>query len=208
MEKIAELFKILIEKHLIPALISVVGAIIALLLVPGDYWMITKLGNTLFVILAFCCNFLVVQIVITIGKQIKALNIKISENRYYNKQRLQSNQVAIQTINDFVDRLSPDDKKLLLAFVINDNKILVAIEAYRSFEIESLLENTNVMNRSRFVGDIEHIDENIYWVEPSLKEIYSQGMRPFQGLWQYKIKDSLFHDLKLLYKQQGKLGNF
>lgn len=206
MEKIAELLKIFLEKHLIPALISVAGAMIILLFLPADNWMITKLGNTLFVILAFCCIFLVVQILIRVGKQIKLLNERNSENRYYEKQRIQSNQEAIQTINDFVDTLSPNDKKLLLIFVMNDNKILIANEAYHSFD--SLLENINVMNRSRFAGDIKHIDENLYWMEPSLKEIYSQGMRPLQGLWQYKIKDSLFHDLKLVYKQQGKLGNF
>jgi len=206
MEKIAELLKIFLEKHLIPALISVAGAMIIILFLPADNWMITKLGNTLFVILAFCCIFLVVQILIRVGNQIKLLNERNSENRYYEKQRIQSNQEAIQTINDFVDELSPNDKKLLLTFVMNDNKILVANEAYHSFD--SLLENTNVMNRSRFAGDIKHIDENIYWMEHSLKEIYSQGMLPVQGLWQYKIKDSLFHDLKLVYKQQGKLGNF
>lgn len=206
MEKIAELLKIFLEKHLIPALISVAGAMIIILFLPADNWMITKLGNTLFVILAFCCIFLVVQILIRVGNQIKLLNERNSENRYYEKQRIQSNQEAIQTINDFVDELSPNDKKLLLTFVMNDNKILVANEAYHSFD--SLLENTNVMNRSRFAGDIKHIDENIYWMEHSLKEIYSQGMLPVQGLWQYKIKDSLFHDLKLVYKQHGKLGNF
>lgn len=206
MEKIAELLKIFIEKHLIPAVISIVGAIIALLTFPDDYWMITKLGTTIFIILAFCCNFLLVQVIINIGKLIKSFNQKADENIYYEKQRLKSNQEAIQNINDFVDRLSPQDKELLLTFVINGNKILITNESYRSFD--NILENANVMNSSRFAGDVTCIDENRYWIEPSLKEIYSRGMRPIQGLWQYKIKDTLFNDFKLIYKQQGKLGNF
>ena len=73
---------------------------------------------------------------------------------------------------------------------MNDNKILIANEAYRSYN--SLLENTTVMNRSRFAGSITHIDENAYWIEPYLKELYSQGMRSVQGLYQYRIKDLVF----------------
>lgn len=41
--------------------------------------MLTKLGNTLFVIFVFCCNFLMVQIIINIAKQVKALQKKIAK---------------------------------------------------------------------------------------------------------------------------------
>ena len=206
MEKVAELLKIFIEKHLIPAVISVAGAIIMLLALPHDFWMVVKLGNTLFIILSFCCIFLIVQIIICVGKSIKSFNHKNSENKYYAKQRNKTNQEAIQSINDFVDKLSPQEKELLVMFVVNGNKILLKIQAVYSFD--SLWENDDIINCSRFSGDITCIDENKYWIDPSLKRDYSQGMRPVGELKQYKIKDALFHDLKLVYEQQGRLGNF
>lgn len=47
-DSIGEALKIFLEKHLVPTVISVVAAIVALLVLPTDYWMIEKIGKTLF----------------------------------------------------------------------------------------------------------------------------------------------------------------
>lgn len=41
-DSIGEALKIFLEKHLVPTVISVVAAIVALLVLPTDYWMIEK----------------------------------------------------------------------------------------------------------------------------------------------------------------------
>lgn len=206
MDKVADFFKVFIEKHLIPTVIAIAGAITTLLILPDNNWMIVKIGDLLFLILAFCLYFLLVQLLIKIGRFVKTLPSKADSNKYYTEQREKSNQEAIQHINEFVDSLSPEDKNTLLTFVKNGNKILISYNHHSSFD--SMLENTNIVNHSAFRGNIAHIDESIYWIAPSLKDIYAQGMRPIEGLSQYKIKDSIFHDLKLIYELNGKLGNF
>ena len=52
-EKLIDSLNIFLEKHLIPTVISVVAAIVAILLLPNEYWMIQKIGKHLFFFLAF-----------------------------------------------------------------------------------------------------------------------------------------------------------
>ena len=51
MDKIAEVLKIFIEKHMMPSSISIAGAIAALLLIPEENTSLLRIGNTLFIVL-------------------------------------------------------------------------------------------------------------------------------------------------------------
>lgn len=61
---IGEALKIFLEKHLIPTAISFVISIITLIKLPKDYWMIEKVGKTLFFILVLLISFLAIELVV------------------------------------------------------------------------------------------------------------------------------------------------
>ena len=208
MDKFADVLKIFIEKHLIPSVISIAGAILTLLIVPEDNWIIVKIGKLSVGILAFCICFLLIQFVIKIINGIKKAFNNVSEFNYRMKQNEKENQEAIEHINEFVDQLTPEDKNILITFIRNGNKILIAFERMGFGGFNSLLDNTNIMNIATYDGDISDIDTTRYWITSDLQQTLSQGMRPVGGLKQYKLKEGFFHDLEIVYKTTGKLGNF
>lgn len=206
MEKFAEVLKIFIEKQLLPSVISLAGAITTILFIPDDSWMLLKLGNILFGILVFCVYFLCIQIWLSIVHAIKRAWENASENNYRTNQRKKENQEAIMRIHEFVDGLTSEDKKLLVTFVKNGNKILIALD--RASYDYSLLNDTNIMNVSEYSGRIHNIDSQHYWMAAEVEDIFNRGGRPVSGLRQYKLKSEVFHDFELVYKTEGKLGNF
>ena len=110
MDKFADVIKIFIEKHLIPSVISIAGAIITLLMLPEDNWVVVKIGKMSVGILAFCICFLIIQFVAIIINGIKKAISNVNEFNYRMKQNEIENREAINQINDFVDQLTPEDK--------------------------------------------------------------------------------------------------
>lgn len=206
MDKLADVLKIFIEKHLIPSVMSIAGALATYSLVAEDNWILLKLGNTLFIILAFCVYFLAIQFIFLIIRAIKKASSNMSQYNYSLKQSEMHNQEAIRSIHEFVDSLSPEDKEILLTFIKNGNKILLDFERFCAFD--SLLQNTNIINSSVYTGDIQKIDRERYWITKSLEQTLRQGMRPVGELNQYRLKEPIYHDFSSVYKLVGKLGNF
>ena len=208
MDKFADVIKLFIEKHLIPTVISLTGAITTLLIVPEDNWIIVKIGRLSLGVLAFCVCFLVIQLMIKIVKGIKKGISNVNEVNYRLKQNELKNQEAINQLNEFVDQLTPEDKNILITFIKNGNKILIAYDRMGFGGFNSLLDNSNIMNIAIYNGNISDIDTTRYWITSDLEQMLHQGMRPVGGFKQYKIKDGYFHDFELVYKTTGKLGNF
>lgn len=206
MDKLAEVFKVFIERHLIPSLISIAGAIITLLLVPENHWVIVKIGIIWFVILAFCIYFISIQFLVFIVSRMRKISNSINEKRYMERVNVKSNNEAKQAINEFVDRLSVEDKEIILSFVRNGNKILIAFD--RIGNSNGLLWNSEILNISEYTGNIKKIDKDNYWLLPSLEQTLAEGMCPIGVMKQYRLKESYFHNFNLVYKLTGKLGNF
>ena len=54
MDSLGEALKIFLNKHLIATILSIVISFLFNLVLPNDYWMITKLGINAFRIFVFC----------------------------------------------------------------------------------------------------------------------------------------------------------
>lgn len=207
MGNLTEVLKVFIDKHLIPTIISVILAIGTLLIMPINHWIILKIGKNFFIVLAFCVYFLIVQFLVKIKSGINKVVLNIKNKNYTNKHYEEENRKVINSINEYVDSLIPQDKEILITFIKNNNKILIASERMGVFNHNDLLSNSEIINVSTYLGGISNIDKTNYWVSPDLEEIINMGMKPL-GLKQYKIKDNLFSILQYVYKSTGKLGNF
>ena len=82
-DSIGEALKIFLEKHLVPTVISVVAAIVALLVLPTDYWMIEKIGKTLFFFLVAGVVFLAIQVLVLLWKGIQHLKHRAYISKEY-----------------------------------------------------------------------------------------------------------------------------
>ena len=206
MEQLTHVIKTVMDKHLIPSVISVTGAIITLLITPENHWTIKKLGNSLFLLLVFCIFFCFIELLVYVRTQIKNFFKYISiqnDDAKYSTKHFNS---TVNQVHNFIDKLLPQEKELLMTFIQNNNKILITSNCYRSYD--SFFNNSNIIKSSIFTGDISTLDLDHYWIDPDLQSIIKLGMRPLEGFMQYKLQDELFSILKHIYISTGKLGNF
>lgn len=202
MEKFADVLKLFLEKHLVPTMVSIVGAIV-LQLMMSNSWIVESIGEKLFFLLAFCSIFLLWKLLISIFSSL-FITIKVSQSATFEHEK--SNEEAINILNEFVDSLSPSDKDILLTFISNGNRILISPERYTN--CDNLLDNPRVVNKTIFAGSTQNIDESKHWLDPSLCDTLRQGFRPASTLYQYRIKDTVFAFFRSAYQRNGKLGNF
>ena len=132
--------------------------------------------------------------------------IRFYRRRYTQLTKEQQNKDTINAINKYIDSLSPDDEDTLLTFIHNGNKTLIDCEKY--YFQTNIYSNSNFMLSSNYYGELSTLDLDKYWISPSLVNDLDKGMRPVGVLKQYKLNDDFFNDLTILYKMQGKIGNF
>lgn len=175
---IGESLKVFFEKHLIPAVISIVLAIAAILLLPNDYWMINKVGEKCFFILVAGIVFLVIQLLISITKGIRHLCYKADLARQCREIDIKKNQDAVEEWLSFVDKLPPDDRALLIKFIESENEP----------EIEH--------------GYVYHSSESLY------NSNLVRKMKCHDNYTLIKLDDKAYQALKAIYDQRGSISHF
>ena len=168
-ESVGEALKVFVEKHLVPTVISVVAAIIVLLILPSDYWMIEKIGKHLFFLGAAGVVFLAIQFLIVLEKGIGHLRFKSfirNENQKYRKQEADEN---LEAWLSFVDRLPPEDRELILQFIQTENKP-IRERGYRTYNDESLHSTEYIIKMKNSDGSkLVRLDDRFYKL---MKAIY------------------------------------
>lgn len=199
MEHFFSVIKVFIEKHLIPTISSVVLTVLTILLFPSLSAIQNKTGQVLFWFFVFCCWFLVIHFAIWFVKRIKS-KLWLAEQ---NEKRIKE---AIENINSFYDQLSKDEKAIILTFVQNKN-LPLRVRQVETFD--GILSNKmKIFSISSSLSDAKS-KEGEYWHLPAFQMLLSMGRTfEYDNFYFYKLKDDAYHDLKLAFDQQGKLGNF
>ena len=204
MEKLGEVLKIFIEKHLMPSVICIAGSIITLLFISDSSWILLKIGKILFLCLAFCIYFIIVQLITNLYITFTTKSYRSNSREKQKKEELEK---LIEYVNGFVDDLNPQEKEILNGFIKNENKVLIAYERI-NLGYSGLLDNTKIINASAYPGDLKSTDWSHYWVTSELEKSINSGSYPIGNFKQYRIKDDYFSEFKLVYEVKGKLGNF
>lgn len=84
-EAIGQAIKTFVEKHLIPTVISVVIAIASFLVLPADYWMITRIGKVPFALLVAGIVFIVIQFIVFCVNKIRKHSANRASKDYRNQ---------------------------------------------------------------------------------------------------------------------------
>ena len=175
---IGESLKVFVEKHLIPTVISIVAAILAFLMLPDNNWVVEKLGKSWFLIFIAGIVFLVIQMLIAIVKGVHHLCCKADLAHQCRENERKKGQEAEEKWLSFGDKLSPDDRALVIRLLENENDP----------EIEC--------------GHVWHSPDSVYATNLLIK---TEG---HGGFTLYKLDEKAYQALKALYEQRGSISHF
>lgn len=203
MEKIVDILKVILEKHFIPALCSVIPTAIIYYITPDNNSILTKLGKNFFLFVVFVIFFLLIKFVVYIFNFIKNYIHKYNENQYYKKEaekyRKEEEKEVIDSYLDRLDSLQPHLFDLIIYLVEHNNDpITIYGKGFLdSFELYGFLDYKQCKIK----------EESISSVDPyKLKEmcIFKKG----DYVTQFKLKEDVYHDLLIIKKKYKKLTRF
>ena len=162
MEKLGEIIKIIMKKHLISSLVSIFATITTYVFFPLNDWL--KLETTMFFIYFFIGYFLLIKFLVLIANKFKCI---IEDIIYKIKEKKEEAYIITQNINEFYDRLSPQDKDILSKFVETGNKILVSFDQQFLYG-PTFLQKKHIVNVTDYTGNIQNLYQIHYWILPEL----------------------------------------
>lgn len=170
-DSIGEALKVFLEKHLVPTIISVVAAIVALLVLPADDWMIEKIGKTLFFSLVAGVVFLTIQFFVLLWKGIQHLKHRAYIFKEYKEMKVRENQENLEKWLSFVDKLSPDDREMIRQFIRTENQPIIEYRHfYRAYNPNSIYETNAIVTTENSDGSrLVKLDDRFY---RTMKQIY------------------------------------
>lgn len=177
-EKLIDSLNIFLEKHLIPTVISVVAAIVAVLFLPNEYWMIQKIGKHLFFFLIAGLVFLAVQLIIAIFKGIGHLRHRAYINTEYDKIKQNEALENLEAWLSYVDELPPEDRKLIVQFIQTGNTPIVE-RGYRMY-------NPSSIHSSQYIIKTQNTD----------------------GSHLIKLDNRFYQLMKAIYEERGSISHF
>jgi len=204
MEKFADIIKVFLEKHLLPTVLAVVGALISTALIPTDYLLIKKLGLTMFEILAFCICFVLIEALREIFKIIKNMYYK-HQNKVLKRKRIEEeNKKSCENLWEIIDNMSIQDYEYLLELLKTNNEpITVRGDFFGG------LFSTNWVHQT-IIKTAEERDE--YSPITNLPKGSIGFSIPHRiivpATKQYILKDDIYKLLRYSYDNYGKISNF
>lgn len=118
----AEMLKVFFEKHFIPTVLSLVVGAFCYLLTPEDFWVLAKLSNLGYWILASACFFIMIQFLMWVHKKRQGWKYMRSLNKTSNEHQVRDNEEDVRNLWDYVDSLSVGDRQYLKQFLKNKNR--------------------------------------------------------------------------------------
>jgi hypothetical protein len=188
----------IIEKHLIPGVLSIIVMILLFYIIPSDNEMLIKLGNTLFLILLFCIAFVFIEFIIFIINRLKSFNEKRREETMYVGWNIKE---QLEQMWKYVNGLSPADRKLLDEFIKSDNKPY--IENGNIFHSGNTLLTSELVHKRRISKNSD--ESQISYTNNDLKFAMYEGMN---SKTEYVLKDEVYKLLKYSKEKYGRISHF
>ena len=209
-EKLLDILKVILEKYLIPTIISVFITIIVLAYWPDLLEIRSKTNSTMYGIMIFCGVLLLTLLVVSILKGIVTRFGKWQDSQYHRTQsqnyQKRENIAALESLWNYVDGLSPMDRETLHVFIKTNN---APVKSRTQYYTGSIFTNENIMNMS-IVGSREQNTERFVDSDFSKEHILMPLSNPtfFMAEKQYRLKDDFFNLLKYSYDNYHRISHF
>ena len=211
-EAIGQAIKTFVEKHLIPTVISVVIAIASFLVLPADYWMITRIGKVPFALLVAGIVFIVIQFIVFCVNKIRKHSANRASKDYRNQKSVELENEAMEKLWSEVDALNPDDRKTLKELVVSGNAPIVRSSGNRYF-------GNSLFNSYWIVSTEEYADEekpkepvNVDLPKKRKGQVMTVNIMDLYEtktiIVKYKLRDDIYNILKYSMDKYGKISHF
>jgi len=191
LEKIIDVLKILLDKHLIPALCSIVVTAILFYITPTSNPILLKLGRSFFIFVIFVIVFLIIKFIMFCFN-----NVKYSIEKYQYQKNKQRNKIA--EYFDLLDSLEPWKFSLIEYLLENENENITTYKGIFEYEYDLHF----------FINLKETIlKQNISSVDPrNLKNKYKFQKEDY--VVQIKLNEQVYSDSKHIKNKYGKISRF
>lgn len=122
MEKISEIFKIFLEKHFMPTVISLVISAIIYAFTPEEFWLIERFSKLGYYCFCVGVLFILIQFLMWIINNNKRKKELQEIDELYKQKRMER---ELEWLWDFVDSLCRNDMNYLETFLRNNNNPIV-----------------------------------------------------------------------------------
>lgn len=202
-EKIIDILKVILEKHFIPALCSVIPTAIIFYITPDNNSILTKLGKNFFLFVVFVIFFLLIKFIVLAFNYIKGYLRKNKQKQYFKREeekyRKEEEKEAINSYLDRLDSLQPHLFDLIVYLVEHNNEpITIYGKGFLdSFELYGFLDYKQCKIKEESISSVDP-----YKLEE--KCTFKKG----DYVTQFKLKEDVYHDLLIIKKKYKKLTRF
>lgn len=211
MEKFIDILKVISEKHLIPAVISIAVAILCVTLAPDFLEMNQKVGSFLYGVFCFCIMFLICELTKYLHNKLKsrcAEKEKIKEEKIYRQKKNEEEENEImENLWSFVDSLSVQDRHYLKIFLDNKNEPIEVLGVPHHY---GLLRNQNIVvcTEKRQECGINH-EKKIEFDGREVYQSYDIAFRMYKSPTKlYRLKDDFYNELKFSNEKYHRISHF
>lgn len=190
-EKVIDVLKIILDKHLIPALCSVVLTAILFYIIPTSNPILLKLGRSFFIFVIFVIVFLMIKFIIFGFNK-----VKYEIEKYQYRKNNQKNKIA--EYFDLLDSLEPWKYSLIEYLLENENENITTYKGFFEYEFDLHF----FINLKEIV-----LKKNISSVDPRNLNNKCKFQKE-DYVVQIKLKEQVYNDLKYIKKKYGKISRF
>lgn len=205
MEKLSELLKIFLEKHLIPTVLSIIVGILSVAYTPEETKLLVHTGKILYAILFFCLAFIIIEFILWMIKTIREKIDKVCNNIREKEYQEREMKKLLEDVWTLVDKMKPQDREILMEFLNNNNSPICA---------EGESGGNSLFTSDYVVSTIVHNDEKMILNDPNgvlgKKEGKILISKMSFGITkrQYKLRDDFYQILKYSYSHYGRISYF
>lgn len=192
LEKIINILEKFVEKYFIPSLVAVLPTAVIYYFTDDNFSILLKLGKQFYISVIFIIFFLLIELVIFLSKLIiNTVKFK-TQKTILEKEEMNE---SIKKIRESIDRLNPNERKLLDLFLSNNNEPIITMNY---MDIPFLY---NYCNYTKIITESNTKGINLHSLK---KETYDKGYMANK----YKLKDELYDILKDMLNNGIKISNF
>lgn len=198
MQAFADVLKVFIEKHLIPTVLAFVFAFLAYVFLPADFLGRNKYDAAWFIVFAWAATFIVIQLIMNIGRFIKGRISSIKNTISHNSYVEERNEDTLQQVWTIVDGYSCYDKDMIKEFIRNGNKPIV----HNGYDMGISLCHSSFVHASEVT-----VSEPRTIVTKDIKDGILSGYISSQKK-QYVLTRDFYEILKYGYEKYGRISHF
>ena len=196
-EALGNSVKVILEKYLVPTVLSIGIAIGAVLAIDSDNWMLAKIGKLGFCLFIFCIAFIGTQVLYWAFCFERRRLIRKKNENDMNAKREKERKHRLIYMWGKIDNMDPEDRKFLMEAINSGNKPYVMPQ--HSYRLSPIFSDPWVVSSTVHSSLMEGVE--------TMNQIDSESILN-NCVKLYKLREDVYEDLKYSKEKYGRISNF